>query len=136
MLESSLFLEVKNTFGKISDVSLKYLNFAKTELSFWNDVAYKKSSFILNIFTKKQKNLATEKLNQEKFLENVKEGMVVVPTNKQEKELLKQKIQESFSDQVQVNISDANSGVVIPVFKERKGNEYLYMLVPTKAKTE
>jgi len=58
-----------------------------------------------------------------------KEGVVVVPVQNQEEQTIK-KIKDSFSDEVKVEIQDETSGFIIPVFKEKEGEKYLYIMVP------
>lgn len=58
-------------------------------------------------------------------------GLVVIPSTEKDEETVK-KIKESFSDEVKVEIKDETSGVITPVFKEREGEKYLYILVPVK----
>ncbi len=58
-------------------------------------------------------------------------GMVVVPTNEQtDREGVVAKIKQSFSDEVVVTEMDKESGVITPVFKNSKGDDYLFVLVP------
>lgn len=63
--------------------------------------------------------------------ERTEEGLVVIPSTNED-EQIKEKIKESFSDEVRVEIEDESSGVVIPVFKNREGEKYLYIMVPIK----
>jgi len=60
-----------------------------------------------------------------------KEGLVVVPSTEKDEEVVK-KIKESFSDEVKVELKDKTSGIIIPIFREREGEKYLYILVPIK----
>ena len=60
-----------------------------------------------------------------------KEGMVILPSQSQDEETIK-KIKESFSDEVRVEIEDETSGFIIPIFREREGEKYLYLMVPIK----
>lgn len=62
------------------------------------------------------------------------QGMVVVPTNeKTDRQAVVAKIKSSFSDEVTVEQSaDGSNGVITPVFKKSKGDDYLYVLVPIK----
>ncbi|OHA89565.1 MAG: hypothetical protein A2741_00610 [Candidatus Zambryskibacteria bacterium RIFCSPHIGHO2_01_FULL_43_27] len=62
------------------------------------------------------------------------QGMVVVPVDeKTDKDAVIAKIQNSFSDEVQVTPrADGTSGVITPVFKKISNDEYLYVLVPIK----
>lgn len=61
----------------------------------------------------------------------VRQGMVVVPSEGDD-EKTKKKIKESFSDEVEVEPIDDESGVIIPNFKEEKGDRYFYLLMPAK----
>jgi hypothetical protein len=62
------------------------------------------------------------------------QGMVVVPTDaKTDRQAVVTKIKNSFSDEVTVEPSaDGTNGVITPVFKKAKGDDYLYVLVPIK----
>jgi hypothetical protein len=40
------------------------------------------------------------------------------------------KIKDSFSDEVTVKPADDTSGVIVPQFKNKNNEEYLYMTVP------
>ena len=64
--------------------------------------------------------------------ENV-QGMVVVPStgSVSANAALEKKIRNSFSDEVVVSANENNqSGVITPVFKEAKGEEFMYVMVP------
>ena len=74
---------------------------------------------------KKPTELKEEKLTPQP----TKEGMVVIPSQGKDEEII-QKIRTSFSDEVKVKPEDETSGIIIPVFKEREGEKYLYILVP------
>jgi hypothetical protein len=56
---------------------------------------------------------------------------VVIPSTEKDEEVVK-KIKESFSDEIKVEPKDETSGIIIPVFREREGEKYLYILVPVK----
>ena len=43
-----------------------------------------------------------------------------------------EKIKENFSDQVAVKPVDNTSGIIVPQFKNKQGDDYLYMMVPVK----
>lgn len=66
--------------------------------------------------------------------ERPSEGMIVVPvTAKTDKEATIAKIKSTFSDEVTVEPgADGSDGVIKPVFKRSKGDDYLYVLVPIK----
>jgi len=57
------------------------------------------------------------------------EGMVIVPST-DKNENLKEKIQKSFSDDLKIDPKDETSGIITPIFKERKGEDYFYIMVP------
>ncbi len=62
-----------------------------------------------------------------------KEGMVVLPIDEStDKAAVIAKVKNTFSDQVSVSPTDGDneSGVITPVFKKSKGDDYLYVLVP------
>lgn len=61
----------------------------------------------------------------------VREGVVVVQSTSND-EALKEKIRDSFSDEVKVELKDDGSGIITPIFKEREGDQYLYIMVPVK----
>ena len=58
-----------------------------------------------------------------------KKGLVVVPSSKDNEQLVNQ-VKQSFSDEVLVTPQDEDSGVITPVFRNRVGEDYLYILVP------
>jgi hypothetical protein len=79
-----------------------------------------------SLFSPKQK----EEANNAKLAEqSVKKGLIVVPSTSKDEEIKKQ-IQQNFSDEVKVDIKDENSGIITPVFKNKAGDKYLYMMVP------
>ena len=61
-----------------------------------------------------------------------KKGLVVIPSTQDDKKL-KEQIKQSFSDEVIVTRHDEESGIITPVFRERKGEDYLYILVPLQS---
>jgi hypothetical protein len=72
------------------------------------------------------------KIVEEKLLPKPsEEGLVVIPSTEKDEEVVK-KIKESFSDEIKVEPKDETSGIIIPVFREREGEKYLYILVPVK----
>jgi hypothetical protein len=65
--------------------------------------------------------------------DKTRHGMVVVPTTGSEKEntALESRIRDSFSDEVSVLIDETgNAGVITPVFRSGKEDEYLFVMVP------
>ena len=62
-----------------------------------------------------------------------RQGMVVVPIKENtDRPAVVAKIKSTFSDEVSVAPDNSESGVITPVFKESKGDDYLYVLVPIK----
>ena len=57
-------------------------------------------------------------------------GVVVMPLTDESEEIV-EKIKNSFSDEVEIETRDENTGVITPIFREGKGEEYLYIIVPT-----
>jgi len=70
----------------------------------------------------------------EEYVRPADTGMVVVPIDQNtNKDATVAKIKNAFSDEVSViPATDNTSGVITPVFKKTKGNDYLYVLVPIK----
>lgn len=89
---------------------------------------YKGYKTLTQLFKKKEKE---EKPPEEELIPKPakKEGLVVIPSTEKDEEA-KKKIKEAFSDEVKVEIKDETSGIITPVFREREGEPYLYILVP------
>ena len=50
-------------------------------------------------------------------------------------EAVKQKIKDSFSDEVQVSPDKSGTaGVITPIFRESKGKDFIYVMVPVSSK--
>jgi len=82
--------------------------------------------FVLNLF--RPSEIVLEK---ELIPESAEDGLVVIPSTEKDEEI-KIKIKESFSDEVEVEQVDKTSGTITPVFREREGGKYMYILVPVK----
>jgi len=75
---------------------------------------------------------APEKIVEEELIpKHAEEGVVIIPSTEKNEEV-KEKIKESFSDEVKVEPKDESSGIITPVFREGEGERYLYILVPIK----
>jgi hypothetical protein len=62
-------------------------------------------------------------------------GVAVIPSSGSvsQDEVLKEKIQDSFSDEVLVKPDKSGTtGVITPIFKKTKGNDFVYVMVPVK----
>jgi hypothetical protein len=70
-------------------------------------------------------------LTDEQQNPTVKRGTVIVPKSGKNQKLLTD-LEKSFSDDVEIEPTDDNSGVIVPVFREKKGDEYIYIFVPVK----
>lgn len=111
--------------------------FIKHSLSFLGSI----SSITKNIFVKKESGVVENEnnfnSNDSDYLSSINDvsfnGLAVVPsTNSEVKdEEIKNKIKESFSDEVIVKPDNSGtSGIITPIFKETKGSDFIYVLVP------
>lgn len=91
------------------------------------------SSFVVTLVTSGSSKVAIEIPTQtqiQKF-----NGIAVVPSSHSEvqDEIMKQKIRESFSDEIMIKTDKSGTaGVITPVFKKAKGDDFVYVLVPVK----
>jgi len=115
--------------GKGNGEILKdYFSWIGQEYKNANDFLEKKISQswkMITQFLQKPRKIAAETI----IPTLTKEGLVVIPSTEKD-EGVKKKIKESFSDEVRVEPEDKSSGIIIPVFREREGEKYLYILVP------
>ena len=60
------------------------------------------------------------------------QGIVIVPSTgvPQSDQQLAQRVRDVFSDQVAVKVNDNGTGIITPVFKQRQGEDYLFIMVP------
>lgn len=65
-----------------------------------------------------------------------REGIVVVLSSEQSSDsAVKQKIKESFSDEIEIIPDESGqAGIIRPVFKKSEGQDYVYVLVPINGK--
>ena len=109
---------------------------AKNVLDVWDYFANNVRAIpnkLAGVFQKKE-NLAV-KTGEEIVFKPVplaeQKGLVVIPSQGEDKdEQIKEKIKQSFSDEVKVQQKDAESGIIIPVFRDKEGDNYLYLMVP------
>lgn len=145
---AGLFEFVKNSLGGVQDVLQKKAqnlsaNFFQTASGeIWSSLSKSFSSLkkffqqkVLALFNPVKDLAVREKIKQPNDTlprtDKINQGMVVIPSSDKDEEI-KKKIQNSFSDEVKVMPKDENSGIVVPVFKEREGSDYLYIMVPVK----
>jgi hypothetical protein len=93
------------------------------------------TNYFKNLFTRKSDTLARmiDKPPSEPG------GIVVAPLadSLSQNEILKKKIQSSFSDEVTVAPDETGTaGVITPVFKKATGDNFVYVLVPVKEKSK
>ena len=93
-----------------------------------------KSRILVMIGSPPASDLAEKDHSVEIARSDPREGLVVVPINKDtDREATIAKIKNTFSDDVRVEpSSDGTNGVITPVFKKSNGDDYLYVLVPIK----
>ena len=123
----------------IPEVLKEYNKWAKEKISLaWNKTKQGFKNFLLALnkelkFWKKEK--IAEKETEEQVIPEIgtKQGTIVFPT-KDFDSVSKEKIEKSFSDEVEIKPEDKSSGLIIPIFKEKPGPEYMYVLVPIKEK--
>lgn len=106
------------------------------KLMFGNNVALNVSEFSAEEFfglDRKSEYLESA----ERDSQNYPNGMVVLPYAEDERvrQTLTNNIQSSFSDEVEIKVDeDGVSGTITPVFREKRGEDYMYVLVPVKEK--
>jgi len=122
--------------SKIPEIKIAYSNaddFAKEKILKGYKIITR--SFIkiqqLAFSPRQESEIKEEPKEEPEMLETTKEGMVVLPSTDEDGEIIK-KIKESFSDEVRVEPKDETSGIIVPIFREREGQEYLYIMVPMK----
>jgi len=117
-----------DSFGSISENLKEFSQWVIKSYLTANDFVEKKIVQGYKALTQLFK--APEKISEEKLLPKpAEEGLVVIPSTEKDEEVVK-KIKESFSDEVKVEPVDKTSGIIIPIFREREGEKYLYILVP------
>ncbi|MEK7213798.1 MAG: hypothetical protein AAB637_01630 [Patescibacteria group bacterium] len=132
---------------KISSSNLKYI-LLMAILIFVSSFSFSSSSKIKNILSKRfneVSNFAVRLITSESSKVAVEvpsqsqtqrfNGIAVVPSSHSEEqdEIMKQKIRDSFSDEIMIKPDKSGTaGVITPVFKKAKGDDFVYVLVPVK----
>lgn len=82
------------------------------------------------------KNVRTDVIAQNNTAPQLYNGMAIIPSDTSATDAqTKQRVRESFSDQVEVHPDQSGTaGVVKPVFSKSKGDDFVYVLVPVKEK--
>ncbi|MCD6500610.1 hypothetical protein J7K42_01165 [bacterium] len=87
---------------------------------------------IVETFKPKKRKEFPAKIPQQKLLpKSKKKGLITIPSTGRDEETI-QKIKTSFSDEVRVIPKDENYGIIIPIFREKEGQKYIYLMVPLK----
>ena len=117
-----------------SGVRVPFDKFAQNFYLTMNDVLFDTRTRILVMLGREEIKEVVTNVETEQAGSQDGQGMVVVPVDdKTDKDAVIAKIQNSFSDEVQVAPrADGTSGVITPVFKKINNDEYLYVLVPIK----
>lgn len=127
-----------------------FISKAKKKISFWNykiRMAVIKVMFGSNVAVNTPANsgdkffydgdTAVTNISAERDSQNYPNGLVVLPYAEDERvrQTLTNNIQSSFSDEVEIKVDeDGVSGTITPVFREKRGEDYMYVLVPMKEK--
>lgn len=102
----------------------------------WDQISNKVASY----FGKDNSQLVVENIPSQKDSRELGfNGIAVVPsTNSLEKdELIKQRIRDSFSDEIQIHPDQSGtSGVITPVFRKATEDNFVYVLVPIQEATQ
>lgn len=138
---------VNQVASKISNDSLSANVLDSSSQFIKNSFAFIKSipTIAKNIFINKSSNIAVENTSSmsddSAYTSNINDvafgGLAVVPSSNSEDkdEAIKNKIKESFSDEVIVKPDNSGtSGIITPVFREAKGSDFIYVLVPVNDK--
>ena len=89
-------------------------------------------TFVTNLFEKKETIIVKNDTAPEKPPPSFN-GLAVVSSSDsvEQDEAIKQKIRDSFSDEVRVKPDKTGtSGIITPVFRKAKGDDFVYVLVP------
>lgn len=125
-----------NVFGSLSESIQEKINGIRTHM--YRGLA-RVNNFLFNA-TRKVRVLVMDTRNVEKSVNGGRDrtGVAVVPSSSDEvaNERVKQYVADSFSDEAEIVPDESgNSGVIKPVFKENKDQEYVYVIVPVKENT-
>jgi len=129
LLKDSAKKRIELSFGEIKN---KVFCLVKRVRDFNKNIVYfltkEVPNKIIAIFDKEKED---ERAQKEILPKPERKGLVVIPSTGDD-EKIKEKIKFSFSDEVKVFPEDESSGIIVPVFREREGNKYLYILVPMR----
>lgn len=118
--------EAKGFFAGIKTVAESLTDKMARPLHILVDALKTIPSKIAGIFGRKSEQ---EIVQQPSEKPGKREGMVVVPSTDKDDEI-KAQIQKSFSDEVRVEPKDDGSGIITPVFRNKEGGDYMYIMVP------
>jgi len=121
--------EIKESYFGFKEICFAFVkDFTNTFQSIEKSIGFnfiKTREFLFGLF----KPIKVSEVSE--IVKETKEGLVVVPSSDKDAEM-KEKIKQSFSDEVKVEMTDKTSGYITPIFKTGEGEKYLYLLVPIK----
>lgn len=118
-----------------SQMQASVFSSVKEDLAFmYNTLRYWITGSRTTVFVLTDKKQEAKQLQPETLgVTYPQQGIVVVPTTPEmDRSAVVAKVKSTFSDEVSVAPTDGESGVITPVFKKSKGDDYLYVLVPIK----
>lgn len=99
------------------------------------DLLYRLPKLAVDFFSQRGSiNISDAKKSEIEF-----NGMAVVPSSNSasKDEAIKNRIRNSFSDEVIVNPdASGNAGIITPVFRQAKGDDFLYVIVPVNSNNQ
>lgn len=120
---SSVWKEVRSEFESLGNQIKSYAQGLGRKI---------KLAFYAKYFGKEERQKISEAEPGDFEEPKVRDGLVVIPGAKDEDRI--KTIKESFSDEIIVKPDDeiGDSGIIQPIFKKIKGEEYIYVMVPAK----
>lgn len=125
---------LKNVFSNVAPQSYASLASVSTEIIKSINRGFNGVSNILVKLINGESSDMKMKIAVEKPAERFN-GLAVVPSSNSlvQDEIIKQKIRDSFSDEITIKPDrSGTAGVITPVFKKAKGDDFVYVLVPVK----
>lgn len=124
----SLFFIFPSFFNFNSFLKVTSIQSSASVISATQEIAGKIISFARGLFNSKGATVAKMENPSSGF-----NGLAVTPSSNSEAQdaVIKQKIRDSFSDEVQVKPDESGTaGIITPVFRKAKGDDFVYVLVP------
>lgn len=131
---SNLFSNIKrlaSNLGQRMATPFKALGSLVKELSHKIASIFKREKEPTVLIPQEPSTLGPSKAEEQPLPKPEQKGLVAIPSKGElEDEATIKQIKESFSDEVKVTPKDKTSGIIVPVFREKEGSEYLYIMVP------